>query len=436
MSGRSRRTSGQIPRASQPDHPMQRPDPTIGLHPFPPPGARPISPSTLNPASTITDLRPGTTLGPMVTPTQPDDANSLADSIVTTRLSTISRADNTIASYRDQDLHSTSRSNSHSSRLPEMMINTFPVAEFEAYIQWFSEIFGNKKMLLSLDCPTLRTWMREHFPVSSFQEVHHLPLMPPPVLLSTFGYVQAQHAQSDFIELMVIIQYINHQLSTNTAFPWSLETYFAFRMNQYPRTQADYVVPSYPSSLVPPQYTPHSSHVATKYHSRTAYGSDHSDGRNTNHTTAPRMLSPHGPFYSIASHKGTFHRQPVAPGNIQTRSMHGTTLSVYGSPRYFNGDAASVISATTSTLKDEIMSSSRRNKEEFASLYAQPKTRSNIASDKLQWDGHRSSFPAFANDLEGNMIRIGLGYMFEAKVQEAYAEQGLDMAHDPAFWNT
>ncbi len=54
MSGRSRRTSGQIPRASQPDHPTQRPDPTIGLHPSPPPGLHPTSPSALNPVTTIT----------------------------------------------------------------------------------------------------------------------------------------------------------------------------------------------------------------------------------------------------------------------------------------------------------------------------------------------------------------------------------------------
>ncbi len=43
---------------------------------------------------------------------------------------------------------------------------------------------------------------------------------------------------------------------------------------------------------------------------------------------------------------------------------------------------------------------------------AQPKIRNNIAGDKLKWDGHRSSFPTFANDLEGNLIRIGLGYVF------------------------
>ena len=34
------------------------------------------------------------------------------------------------------------------------------------------------------------------------------------------------------------------------------------------------------------------------------------------------------------------------------------------------------------------------------------------------------------------MIRIGLGYMFEPQVQEAYEQMGLDTAKDPVFWTT
>ncbi len=70
----------------------------------------------------------------------------------------------------------------------------------------------------------------------------------------------------------------------------------------------------------------------------------------------------------------------------------------------------------------------------FVRMHAQHKIRSNIASDKLQWDGHRFTFPTFANDLEGNMIKIGLGYMFEEEVQEAYEELGLEMSKNPIFW--
>ena len=37
------------------------------------------------------------------------------------------------------------------------------------------------------------------------------------------------------------------------------------------------------------------------------------------------------------------------------------------------------------------------------------------------------------NDFEGNVIRIGLGYMLEPTVQEACEQQGLEMAQDPHF---
>ena len=90
---------------------------------------------------------------------------------------------------------------------------------------------------------------------------------------------------------------------------------------------------------------------------------------------------------------------------------------------------------TTRTLSDELISIRRKRNEAYNRLYAPPKIRSNISSDKLQWDGHRSTFLSFANDFEGNMIRIGLGYMLEPNVQEAYEQQGLEMAQDPVFWD-
>ena len=145
-----------------------------------------------------------------MTPTQPDDANSLAESVVATP-STTSRASNKyIASYIDKDFHSSSRSSVHTStsKLPGMLIPVFPVHDFEAYIDWFCNVFGNKKMFLSLDFPTLYLWFRDYFYVSDYQEVHNLTLVPPQVIHSAFGYVPVQHSHDDLIELMVIIQFI------------------------------------------------------------------------------------------------------------------------------------------------------------------------------------------------------------------------------------
>ncbi len=86
-----------------------------------------------------------------------------------------------------------------------MMIYEFPMEDFIAYLQWFSDTLGNKKMFLSLDYPTLRLWIREFLQIFNFQEVHHLALVPQSVLLSTFGYLQVQQFQAALIELVVIV---------------------------------------------------------------------------------------------------------------------------------------------------------------------------------------------------------------------------------------
>ena len=60
---------------------------------------------------------------------------------------------------------------------------------------------------------------------------------------------------------------------------------------------------------------------------------------------------------------------------------------------------------------------------------------SNIWGPNFGATSHRSTFLSFANDFEGNMICIGLGYVLEPTVQEDYEQQGLDMVQDPLFWD-
>ena len=148
-----------------------------------------------------TGLRPGTTIPSMITPIQPNENQSIQSSSTTssTRRARQNRH-NPLAHYLVQDPHPSThtRSSTSSSRLPGMMIYEFPFEDFEAYVHWLSEHFGNKKMFLSLDYPTLHLWMKDHFHVSSFHEVHQLPFMPPKVLFSTFGYAHANTHQSDY----------------------------------------------------------------------------------------------------------------------------------------------------------------------------------------------------------------------------------------------
>ena len=314
-----------------------------------------------------------------------------------------------------------------------MMIPAFPLDDFEEYIQWLCEVFGHKKMFLSLEYSTLHLWFQKYLYVTNFQEVHQLILVPPQVLLSTFGYAQAKHHLDDLIELMIIIHYINHQLDNQTAFPWSLESYFAFRMNQYPITKAAYQSPRQASQISQNQAISQSHFGGNRNHP------------GSYHTTPPRMLSHHDQEYVSmhASQQGGYRNKvnTSSPSPVTSyvdrmnRQQHNGNIpvSVY-TPRSLKSSRDSEGSHNSRSLQDEVISIRRRRNEEYARLYAPPKVRNNIASDKLQWDGHRASFMAFANDLEGNMIRVGLGYMFEAQLQADYDSMGLQIAHRQEFW--
>ena len=62
------------------------------------------------------------------------------------------------------------------------------------------------------------------------------------------------------------------------------------------------------------------------------------------------------------------------------------------------------------------------------------KVRSMITSDKIQWNGRRSSFPEFQTDLEGTMMKLGLGYMLDKEVQAAYRAQGKSLGKEEWFY--
>ena len=63
------------------------------------------------------------------------------------------------------------------------------------------------------------------------------------------------------------------------------------------------------------------------------------------------------------------------------------------------------------SLKD-LSSQVRRIRSEEYQRYSNPaKPRSKIAVNKMKWDGHRSSYPAFTSDVEGNLLMIGMTYL-------------------------
>jgi len=54
--------------------------------------------------------------------------------------------------------------------------------------------------------------------------------------------------------------------------------------------------------------------------------------------------------------------------------------------------------------------------------------------DKMRWDGHRSSYPAFASEVEGTLLMIGMSYMLTKEVQEGYKHLGMEYIKSDTFW--
>ena len=73
-------------------------------------------------------------------------------------------------------------------------------------------------------------------------------------------------------------------------------------------------------------------------------------------------------------------------------------------------------------------------KEDYRRNESPPKSRSNVSSDKLQWDGKRSTYATFAADLVGTLLRLGLGYLVNEDVMDAYAKEGMDYIKSDPFW--
>ena len=90
--------------------------------------------------------------------------------------------------------------------------------------------------------------------------------------------------------------------------------------------------------------------------------------------------------------------------------------------------------SSNASLKSQHSSVRHMRSEDYKRYHASPKIRSNVSGDKLQWDGHRSTYTSFSADLEGTMLRLGAGYMVDRMVMEQYEKKGMDFIKDDAFW--
>ncbi len=207
-------------------------------------------------STTFAGLRAGSTLSPLITlyatTIQPNEEHSIA-----TSPSTTSRVQYNPISRTAHNHHSTSELSINRSRSPWKLWGIY------AMVFWTIRE-GKDVSLTGLPYPAL---VDERIPSSlKFSTDSSYDSVSTSDSSFYFWICPCSTVPIDLVEPMILIQYTNHQLSTLSAFPWFLESYFAFRMNQYTRTEADYKVPFQNTQLSPPEYTSHSLFVVTRSH--------------------------------------------------------------------------------------------------------------------------------------------------------------------------
>jgi hypothetical protein len=55
-------------------------------------------------------------------------------------------------------------------------------------------------------------------------------------------------------------------------------------------------------------------------------------------------------------------------------------------------------------------------------------------NQKITWDGHRQTFDAYKNQVEGHLLQVGAGYLTNQSFLDAYAKEGPGFFHDPRFY--
>ncbi|MEM7375623.1 MAG: reverse transcriptase domain-containing protein, partial [Bacteroidota bacterium] len=142
-------------------------------------------------------------------------------------------------------------------------------------------------------------------------------------------------------------------------------------------------------------------------------------------TPPTRLTAPatQGDFSPRTIPAGNRH-SPTSDASFFDRQWEQQRYEALGEPEVDNLDRYSEVSFTVR----------QRRKDNYNRHHAPPKLRNNVTSDKIQWTGLRSTFDAFAADIEGTLYRIGLGYLLDDILIDQYLDQGILLIEKDSFW--
>ena len=325
------------------------------------------------------------------------------------------------------------------------LIHNLPETPTE-FGKWFVSHFANH-LFLQLPPTLLTKWLHLLQPHCNAKMVQALT---PTDFISALGAKLYVNNIPQLVELNIVFSFIQTQVLEQRSLPLKLTDYVTFRQQVLedhgqllstphglfysPRNPASSSNAAKPQTLSPtaPPYEPISPHV-------------HRDKQSLKHQL--KSSPSHGSYHTTSPGLPDYGEEQLTPvqlteGGIQ--GTHGTPQTVPMDmddtivPREVNcpggaPDPSDHFSKHSLESRANTMRTRRNleNKAQFGSV----KTRGFIGSDKLKWkDGTAATFAPFEKDVEGTIMKLGMGYLLNEDVQQSYKAWGPGIALDPTFY--
>jgi len=293
-------------------------------------------------------------------------------------------------------------------------------------VRWIYDNFIiNDHSISTLPLSKLQAWFIEILECLNFIDIYNLANQPPHFFIFNLGMHTIQKYREALIGLIVILRWIHHSITSNKPLPWAWTPFLEYSHQIYPTIRQEYSAlfltgAANAAIRIPvqdtrfPAQTPQFSQNRSPVHSvsfRSAHGGD-----NASFASIPSLDYPEELLQQDYEQAMQDAEDDMAARQEAAVSLH--RMSKVPSP---------LSSDSSSTIRQQ-------RKDAYDRNHAPAKPRNLISSDKLQWNGHRTTFEAFAADMEGIMYPIGLGYLLDPQVQEQYINDSMDSITTREFW--
>ena len=314
---------------------------------------------------------------------------------------------------------------------PSAIVIPAPQQEFGIY-QW---LYTNFKSMLDVSEAKVHALVAKRLKLHTLQDLVDFGGFTTNAVFLKLGNQLLKQLPLQLAEFRVICMFIEHQFHFEGGFPSTWEAYLEHReleiseqVTIFDQKAKDLKLRHSSFSGTPatrsPPYMSESPISKVSAHSKAYRTSDKAS--TAYHSFPPNMV------FTDPSHIS----KSVHSGGDSGASRHSLSQndSHFGSAMH-PADLMDQFGDSVADSRSQSTYERRKLERDLKLRTASARARSNVSSDKLQWDGLRKSFPPFKQDLEGNLRRIGVGYLLKPDVLAWYKENGMGFPQIDEFWD-